>query len=69
MTYRIVLTLDYPVMDALRDAATKDLRTPKDQARYLLRQALLDEGLQNSKSATSKVFQAAQVDAFAGVNP
>jgi hypothetical protein len=52
MTYRIVLSLDCPVMDALRTAAIKELRSPKEQARYLLQQVLLRSGLLAEKVNT-----------------
>ena len=40
---RLTIPLDEHEAQALRDLALRDLRQPKDQARYILRRALLGD--------------------------
>lgn len=40
---RLTIPLDENEAQALRDLARRDLRQPKDQARHILRQALLGD--------------------------
>jgi plasmid stability protein len=53
MSYaRLNIPLSDMELQALRAAAQKDLRHPKDQARYLLRRALLGEQPPDPPAAT-----------------
>lgn len=56
---RITIELTNSEMEALKQKARRDLRQPKDQARYLLRSLLLGTRDQstNNKSAVSQTWQ------------
>lgn len=66
---RLTIPLPEPEFAALQKLAKRELRRPEDQARHILRTILLIESHENSKTATSEVFQAQQVSGFAGINP
>ena len=69
MTYETVtVVLSQHEMGRLRALAQRELRKPKDQAAYLLRNVLQSEGLENSKADSVKVFETT-TDSFAKVNP
>jgi len=57
---RIMLELDPPTMDRLRATAIRDDRFPKQQAVYLIKQALdesYDADVQQDKEAVTLVIQ------------
>lgn len=69
MSYsRITVPLSREELNALREAADRDFRHPRDQARYLVRQAL---GLVDKPPSAQKTHGAARVAELgsgAGVN-
>lgn len=57
---RMVVTLSKEEFYALKKSAKKEYRNPRDQARYLLRSALLNSlENENSQSATNSQAQSA----------
>lgn len=65
---RISIPVTVEEREALRRMAKRELRDPREQARFILRQVLFAD-LENSKTATSELFQGKQVSGFAEVNP
>lgn len=60
---RLTLVLSEHEMNALRRAAGDDLRRPQEQAKYILRTALLGNGQPSTNSNTGAIRQ----DSDAGV--
>lgn len=65
----INIPLDQREFDALYAVSQRDLRHPREQARYILRTVLFADNPENSKTATSELFQGKQGSGFAGINP
>lgn len=75
MGKQLTIYLNEQEIKRLAEIAAKECRSSQDRARYILLSTLglvdnqNQENPTNSKSVTSKVSEAEQVNAFAGINP
>ena len=65
---KLIISLDEAEFEALRNVAWQEMRSSKDQARYILRSVLLDVSIPtNGKSTVPQTWQR-ENSAFAGSN-
>lgn len=71
MTHSINIPLSPQELEALRNFSESQLRHPRDQARLILRAALLGESPSNATNSkpANQAFQGATVNGFGMVNP
>lgn len=69
MMTRISVPLTTEERELLRQIATKNLREPREHARYILRSALLGEQFQESKNPSTVSLPDRTVNGFAVSQP
>ncbi len=66
---RVTIVLTEMEMERLHQSAKRELRHPREQARFILRSALFGDSVPTNSKSTSVKVEPTQTGAFASVNP